>query len=558
MNTPESPDGTDLLDELLYLGSPHEIRSRIARLDRSQVEVLAHKLETRAAALRTGGRRAAAELHERISGVLRGHLDETTTSFIVRPADRLATGLDRRTVPPRRLDDPARRTLGPPGVFISYSRRDQTYVDELVTHLRRAGVPVWVDRQRLPAGGRITKEIRDAIAGCPAFVLVLSAASIESDWVDNEDAWAREHGRARIALRLDTGARWFSVAGLNIVDVTDRSMPPDDVIETLRAAVRDQGGAEAVRWERLDEADRSMDVGIAAQEAHDPDRAEREYRRALQQYEAYGITAGIVSAYHQLGNVAALRDDLDGALELYHRSLDLIQILRDDGEEHALDAGHAQIGQVLARKGDHEGAVGSFTTALNLRRQAGDALGEAHSLHELSSAYAAMASRYFDHTTGGLLDSPEARELHQKATDSEKEALRLFTAHRDRQGIAMATDGLGRLAWAAENLDDAETYLAQSLNIKEVLGWREGIGNSLAMLAQVKLERGRFDLALPMLLRSLAIRNELGSPALAATVDTLAVLQAKIGRPRLVRLAQRDGLSDALATFDDLLGRARR
>jgi len=557
MSSPRPSYDAGFIDELLFLGSSHEIGSRLDGLDSGGIEDLARTLEAKTSALRADGRKAEAELHERVAAIVRGHLEEAATNVVIAPVDRLTPEGYPRSDPAPRIDQTLQDAAKPPGVFISYSRRDQAYVDELEAHLQAAGVPVWLDRQRLPAGARITKEIRDAIASCPVFLLVLSSASIKSDWVDDEDAWARVHKRMRIALRLDPGAQWFSVAGLNIVDVTDRSMPPDDVIETLRAAVREQSGAEAERWGRLEEAARWIDAGIAAQEIRDIDGAEREYRRALERYEAYGFTAGIASAYHQLGIVAGLRNDLDGALEHYHRSLEMLQILRDEGADCELDAGYAQIGQVLAQKGDHEGALQNMTMALQLRRKAGNTLGEANSLHDLARVYGGMVGKYFDLATGGIEGSPEALELHKRATDCEREALRLFTAHQDREGLAMTTDGLGRLAWMVQNLDDAESYLTESLNIKEVLGWREGIGNSLVALAHVKLERSRLDQAVPMLLRSLAIRDALNLPTIKQNVDLLVVLQAKIGRPRLVRLAEREGLGHALATFDALLEQSR-
>jgi tetratricopeptide (TPR) repeat protein len=404
----------------------------------------------------------------------------------------------------------------------------------------------------MPPGGRLTKGIRAAIAGCPAFVLVLSNASAESDWVDNEDAWARLHQRFRLALRLDAGVEWFSVAGLNIVDVSDGSMPPDDVVETLRRAVRDDGGAEIERWERLTEATRLIDEGIEAQEARDLDRAERIYRRALELFERYGSTLGIAAAYHQLGIVAQLRGDLDGALELYTYSLELNRIEQADGGEDRvrLDSSHEQIGLVLWRKGDVQGAVEHLTRALELRRQSGDVAGQANSLHHLAGVHVDLLRRQFNFATGDVLDEPEGRELYGRAREYEEEALRLFTSAGDRHGIAMATGALGTLAYLANDLDDAETFLTQSLNIKEVLGLREETANSLTALADVKLQRGRRDQAVPLLLRSLAIRDAIGSPAARSNVEVLAKVQAEMGRQRFARLAHRDNLGHALAVFD--------
>jgi tetratricopeptide (TPR) repeat protein len=564
-------EARQLADELVFLDTPGQIRQRLGPLDRPRLEAVVRRLETTAADLRTRGLRADADLHARVAALVRAAANQASVrgpgERPDQPFESLVDERVERDLEPRQAQRSARPSLelageapSPPGVFISYSRRDRAYVDQLVDHLQRAGIPIWVDRQRMPPGGRLTKEIRAAIAGCPAFVLVLSNASAESDWVDNEDAWARLHQRFRLALRLDVGAEWFSVAGLNIVDVTDGSMPPDDVVETLRRAVRDDGGAETERWERLTEGARLIDEGIEAQEARDLDRAERTYRRALELFEAYGSTLGIAAAYHQLGIVAQLRGDFDGALELYSYSLELNEIEQADGGEGRvrLDNSYAQIGQVLWHKGDFQGAIENLTRALELRRQTGDAVGQANSLHDLAGVHADLLPRHFNHTTGSFLDEAEGRELYERAKVCEEEALQLFTSARDRQGMAMATGALGRLAYLANDLDDAETFLVQSLNIKEVLGLREETANSLAALADVKLQRGRRDQAVPLLLRSLAIRDALGSPATRSNIEVLASVQADLGRQRFARLAHRDNLGDALATFDAGLAELRR
>jgi hypothetical protein len=210
------PDPQDevgqLADELVLLDTPGQIRQRLAPLDGPRLEAVARRLETIAADLRTRGLGADADLHARVAGLVRVAANQASVKGPGgqpdRPFERLVDERVERDLELRQAQRSARPSLelageasSPPGVFISYSRRDRAYVD----HLQRAGIPIWVDRQRMPPGGRLTKEIRAAIAGCPAFILVLSNASAESDWVDNEDAWARLHRRFRLALRLDVG-----------------------------------------------------------------------------------------------------------------------------------------------------------------------------------------------------------------------------------------------------------------------------------------------------------------------------------------------------------------
>ncbi len=71
-------------------------------------------------------------------------------------------------------------------IFISYSRKDQEFVDQLVADLEAHGVGVWVDRGDIVAGAAWRQQIVEGIKNCPVFLLVLSPNSIESGNVNRE------------------------------------------------------------------------------------------------------------------------------------------------------------------------------------------------------------------------------------------------------------------------------------------------------------------------------------------------------------------------------------
>jgi uncharacterized protein YjbI with pentapeptide repeats len=85
-------------------------------------------------------------------------------------------------------------------LFISYSSTDSEFVDRIVSELDKRGVRVWLDKRDL-VSGRIEKQLDDAIQSSNV-LLVLSAASVESDWVQFEARKARdiEKKRGRDAL----------------------------------------------------------------------------------------------------------------------------------------------------------------------------------------------------------------------------------------------------------------------------------------------------------------------------------------------------------------------
>lgn len=71
-------------------------------------------------------------------------------------------------------------------VFISYSHVDRDFVDRLAKQLVAHRVNVWVDRWELNVGDSLITKIQDAISGASALLVILSKASVESEWCKKE------------------------------------------------------------------------------------------------------------------------------------------------------------------------------------------------------------------------------------------------------------------------------------------------------------------------------------------------------------------------------------
>ncbi len=71
-------------------------------------------------------------------------------------------------------------------VFVSYSRKDETFVRRLAADLRRHGVPVWLDKDNIPAGARWDVSVENAVEDASHLLLVLSPASVRSPNVRDE------------------------------------------------------------------------------------------------------------------------------------------------------------------------------------------------------------------------------------------------------------------------------------------------------------------------------------------------------------------------------------
>jgi hypothetical protein len=79
-------------------------------------------------------------------------------------------------------------------IFMSYSRRDETIQKRIVTYLRKQGINIWVDNEKLVPGTPIwMKEIEKSIKGACAVIVLLSPDSNISTWVLREIGFAEQH-----------------------------------------------------------------------------------------------------------------------------------------------------------------------------------------------------------------------------------------------------------------------------------------------------------------------------------------------------------------------------
>jgi len=79
--------------------------------------------------------------------------------------------------------------------FISYSTKDQEFAESLHAHLQNKGVRCWFAPHDIQAGKKIHEQIDDAIRMHERLLLILSASSMNSEWVKTEIRKARKRER---------------------------------------------------------------------------------------------------------------------------------------------------------------------------------------------------------------------------------------------------------------------------------------------------------------------------------------------------------------------------
>jgi hypothetical protein len=71
-------------------------------------------------------------------------------------------------------------------IFISYSHADRKFVNRMAAHLVKANAHVWVDSWELNVGDSLVSRVQQAIQESSALLIVLSKASVASEWCKKE------------------------------------------------------------------------------------------------------------------------------------------------------------------------------------------------------------------------------------------------------------------------------------------------------------------------------------------------------------------------------------
>ena len=85
-------------------------------------------------------------------------------------------------------------------IFLSYSRKDRTFVQKLDKRLRKEGRDPWVDWEDIPLGADWWEEIESGIEKTDTFVFIISPDSIVSDVCSREIDYAISHNKRMVLV----------------------------------------------------------------------------------------------------------------------------------------------------------------------------------------------------------------------------------------------------------------------------------------------------------------------------------------------------------------------
>lgn len=136
-----------------------------------------------------------------------------------------------------------------PDVFISYASEDRRLAELLSSKLDESGIVVWRDISELRFGDTFAGKIAQAIEDCPLFIVLVTAASLSSWWVEAETAFATERHKRVLPVVAENvtlaGGLELYLIRLHRYEVLDRPIEqhlPNIIVEVRRYLAEARAG----------------------------------------------------------------------------------------------------------------------------------------------------------------------------------------------------------------------------------------------------------------------------------------------------------------------------
>jgi hypothetical protein len=104
-------------------------------------------------------------------------------------------------------------------IFVSYSRADTDFVNNLINDLIDQGLNVWLDQRNIGAGQRWDNTIQEALQSSDVFVIILSPSSVASENVLDELSYALSANKRIIPVLYRDCQIPYRIARVQFVDL---------------------------------------------------------------------------------------------------------------------------------------------------------------------------------------------------------------------------------------------------------------------------------------------------------------------------------------------------
>jgi adenylate cyclase len=240
-------------------------------------------------------------------------------------------------------------------IFLSYARDDVDAAKQLADGLAQAGHDVWWDRH-LHGGSRFDREIEEALSNAEAVVVLWSKASLDSAWVKDEAAEARDSERL-VPVSIGSAKPPLGFRQFHTIDLgswTGHGLP-DALEEMLNAIDRTCGsvqlGGKAAGKSAVESAQQKASICVLpfANMSGEPE----------QEYFSDGITEDIITDLSKVSALSVIARNT--AFGFKGQNPDVKEVAQNLGVSHVLEGSVRKVANrvritaqlIDGSKGDH-------------------------------------------------------------------------------------------------------------------------------------------------------------------------------------------------------------
>lgn len=126
-------------------------------------------------------------------------------------------------------------------IFVSYSRKDLTFVTQLVNQLQQAGLPVWFDQISIQPGDIWEAAIEQGLRKAIAVAVVISPDSMASEYVRKEVNFAQESDQRLLPILYRPAQLFLNLQTIQWVDLSSEAVYPTNLRKLIDVLNREPG-----------------------------------------------------------------------------------------------------------------------------------------------------------------------------------------------------------------------------------------------------------------------------------------------------------------------------
>lgn len=249
------------------------------------------------------------------------------------------------------------------------------------------------------------------------------------------------------------------------------------------------------------------------------DKAMESLSKSLIMYESLGHLSGTAMVHNNFGFIYDNQGNIQKALEHYTKSLAVLERLND---ENGIAELMNNIAFIYQTQGDISKALEYMNKSLKLREKLGNKRGIATSYNNIGIVYAQVGDPA---VTSSKKESIKAGM--EKALQYYFKSKELREVIGDKSGLANSLNNIGSIYRQTGKAEIALEYLKKALKLQQEIEDRQGICYSLNNIGSMYLDNKKYVLAEEYLLMSLNESKKLGFPEIISHTAQLLVVAYK-------------------------------